>query len=449
MNYYYRTFLLLVILLTLKVPLRAQSQDTVDFRFTLDEAIEYALNHQTAVINAKVDEQMAQNTVKQTIGIGLPQVTTDLSFQDYLKLPTSLLPGEFFGQPGTQVPVQFGVKYQASAGIRVDQKIFDGTYLVGLKASKTYRELSVRNSRRTRIETAVAVTKAYYSVLVNNEQLTLIDANLAQLRKSLHDTEAMFKNGFAEKIDVDRLQVLENNLETERENVSRLLTLNVDLLKFQMGMPIGRTLALEESIASVQEGQQALVTDTTAYRSRIEYALLETQKELNILNFKRIRSEFLPTLSGYYNASKSYQSNDFSELTRTDFPTSVLGLSLTWPLISGGQRTFRVRNARLEILKSENDLGNLRNSINLEISQTQKLYNNSLRSLENQRRNLALAQEILRVSRIKYEQGVGSSLEVTTAETAQKEAQNNYITALYDMLIQRVDLEKATGRINY
>ncbi|HEY1006112.1 MAG TPA: TolC family protein, partial [Sphingobacteriaceae bacterium] len=257
------------------------------------------------------------------------------------------------------------------------------------------------------------------------------------------------KNGFAEKIDVDRLQVLENNLETERENVSRLLTLNVDLLKFQMGMPIGRTLALEESIASVQEGQQALVTDTTAYRGRIEYALLETQKELNVLNFKRIRSEFLPTLSGYYNASKSYQSNDFSELTRTDFPTSVLGLSLTWPLISGGQRTFRVRNARLEILKSENDLGNLRNSINLEISQTQKLYNNSLRSLENQRRNLALAQEILRVSRIKYEQGVGSSLEVTTAETAQKEAQNNYITALYDMLIQRVDLEKATGRINY
>jgi outer membrane protein len=446
---YYRTLLPLLLLLIFQSPARAQTPDTIDFRFTLQEAIDFALNHQTAVLNARVDEKIAQNTVKRTIGIGLPQISTDLSLQDFLKLPTSLLPGEFFGQPGTQIPVQFGVKYQASAGVRIDQKIFDGTYLVGLQASKTFRELSVRNSQRTRIETAVAVTKAYYSVLVNNEQLALIDANLAQLRKTLGDTEAMFRNGYAEKIDVDRLQVLKNNLETERENVTRLLALNVDVLKFQMGMPVDRTLTLEESIASVQAEPEVIQADTAAYRSRIEYSLLETQKNLNVLDFKRIRSEFLPTLSGFYNASRSYQSNNFSDLFQTDFPTSVIGLSLSWRLITGGQRTFQVRNARLEVQKSENDLGNLRNSINLEISQTQKLYTNSVRSLENQRRNLALSQEILRVSRIKYEQGVGSSLEVTTAETSQKEAQNNYINALYDMLIQKVDLEKATGRIKY
>lgn len=445
----YRTFLLLLLFLYCRISLHAQQQDSVDFRFTLSEAIEYALKHQTAVLNAQVDEQIARNTVKQTIGIGLPQVSTDLSFQDFLKLPTSLLPGEFFGQPGTQVPVQFGVKYQASAGIKVDQKIFDGTYIVGLQASKTFRELSTRNSRRTRIETAVAVTKAYYSVLVNNEQLSLVDANLAQLSKTLKDTEALFKNGFAEKIDVDRLQVLKNNLETERENLTRLLALNVDVLKFQMGMPIGRSLTLEDSIDSIKAEPEALVADTAAYQSRIEYGLLQTQKKLNELDLKRIRSQFLPTLSGYYNTSKSYQSNDFSNLTKTDFPTSVIGLSLSWSLISGGQRLFQVRNARLEVQKSVNDLGNLRNTINLEISQSQKQYNNSIRSLENQRRNLGLAQEILRVSRIKYEQGVGSSLEVTTAETSLKEAQNNYINALYDMLINKVDLEKATGRINY
>jgi len=445
----YRTFLFLLIFISARIPLQAQQQDSVDHRFTLAEAIDYALQHQTTVLNARVDEQIAQNTVKQTIGIGLPQVSTDLSFQDFLKLPTSLLPGEFFGQPGTQVPVQFGVKYQASAGIKVDQKIFDGTYIVGLQASKTFRELSTRNSRRTRIETAVAVTKAYYSVLVNNEQLSLIDANLAQLSKTLKDTESLFKNGFAEKIDVDRLQVLKNNLETERENLTRLLALNVDVLKFQMGMPIGRTLALKDSIDSVKAEPEALQADTAAYQNRIEYGLLQTQKKLNELDLKRIRSQFLPTLSGFYNTSKSYQSNDFSNLTKSDFPTSVIGLNLSWSFISGGQRTFQVRNARLEVLKSVNDLGNLRNTINLEISQSQKQYNNSIRSLENQRRNLGLAQEILRVSRIKYEQGVGSSLEVTTAETSLKEAQNNYINALYDMLINKVDLEKATGRINY
>ena len=427
----------------------AQQRDSLQYTFTLEEAIQYALQHQLSVVNAKIDEEIAGNTVKQTIGIGLPKVSSSFDFSDYLKVPTSLLPGEIFGQPGTQIPVQFGVKYQSSAGIRLDQLLFDGSYIVGLQASKTYKELSSRNSQRSRIETAVAVTKAYYSVLVTREQFSLIDANLGQLTKSLNDTEALFKNGFVEKIDVDRLRVLKNNLETERENVTRLLALNLEMLKFQMGMPINGQLVLEDSIADVQAQPSSLVADTTAYRSRIEYSLLETQKKLNQLDLKRYKSQFLPTLSGFASASKSFQSNDFSELYKSSFPTSVIGLSLSWNIISGGQRIYQIKNAQLAIRKTENDLMNLQNAINLEISQTQKTYTNSFQSLENQKRNLELAQEILRVSRIKYEQGVGSSLEVTSAETSLKEAQNNYITALYDLLINKVELDRSLGKISY
>ncbi|HEY1025524.1 MAG TPA: TolC family protein [Sphingobacteriaceae bacterium] len=446
----YRISLFVALMLVANASIKAQPNDSLSFNFTLKEAVDYALNHQSAVLNAKVDEEIASNTVKQTIGIGLPNVSTSLSFQDFLKVPTSLLPGEFFGQPGTQIPVQFGVKYQGSAGIQVDQLLFDGTYLVGLQASKTYKELSARNSARTRIETAVAVTKAYYSVLVSNEQLTLIDANLTQLRKSLNDTEVLFKNGFAERIDVDRLQVLKNNLETERENVIRLLALNVDLLKFQMGMPVQAMLTLEDKISNVDtQPASVLVADTTVYKSRIEYSLLETQRKLNELDLKRLKSQFLPTIRGFASTSKSYQSNSFSNLLSQDFPTSVIGLNFSWTLINGGQRLFQTRNAKLAIIKTDNDIYNLKNVVSLEVSQSQKLYANSLQSVENQKRNLGLAQEILRVSRIKYEQGIGSSLEVTTAETSLKEAQNNYITALYDMLINKVNLDKATGKINY
>ncbi|HEY0667179.1 MAG TPA: TolC family protein [Sphingobacteriaceae bacterium] len=427
----------------------AQERDSLKYTFTLNEAINYALDHQTSVLNAKIDEEIAQNTVKQTVGIGLPRVSSTFDFSDYLKVPTSLLPGEIFGQPGTQIPVQFGVKYQSSAGVRLDQLLFDGTYIVGLQASKTYKELSTRNSKRSRIETAVAVTKAYYSVLVSNEQFSLIDANLTQLKKSLNDTEALFKNGFVEKIDVDRLQVLKNNLETERENVTRLLALNLEVLKFQMGMPVDGQLILEDSIATVQPEATSLVADTTAYRSRIEYSLLETQKKLNLLDLKRYKSQFLPSISGFASASKSFQSNSFSQLYERSFPTSVIGLSLSWNIINGGQRLYQMKNAKLEVQKTENDLMNLQNAINLEISQTQKNYSNSLQSLENQKRNLNLAQEILRVTRIKYEQGVGSSLEVTSAETSLKEAQNNYINSLYDLLINKVNLDKSLGKINY
>ena len=438
----------LLLCLSLGLSAKAQHADTIA-NFSLQEAIDYAQSHNSSILNAIIDEDIAKNTVKQTIGIGLPQLSGNANFQDFIKVPTNLLPGEFFGQPGTLVPVQFGVKYQSSAGLELNQLLFDGSYIVGLQASKTFKELSNKNLNRSRIETAVSVTKAYYSVLVSNEQLSLLDANLIRLKKSLNDTEALFKNGFVEKIDVDRLTVLNNNLETERENVVRLLALNVNLLKFQMGMTIQSQLMLKDSIASLQIDQTLIASDTSAYQNRVEYSMLQTQKKLNELDLKRYKSQFLPSLSAFGSTSKSFQSNDFSNLFDRSFPTSVVGLRLSVPLISGGIKLYQVRNARLEILKTENDLINLRNGINLEVEQAQTTYLNGLKSLDNQKRNMELAREVLRVTKIKYEQGLGSSIEVTTAETSLKEAQNNYINALYDLLINKVNMDKALGRINY
>ena len=263
------------------------AQSTAGYIFTLPQAIDYAFKNQAAVLNAQIDEQIAKNTVKQTTGIGLPQVSGSFSFQDFLKLPTSLLPGEFFGDPaGTYKPVQFGVKYQSVLGLEASQLLFDGSYLVGLQAAKTFKELSIRNSKRTKIETAVAVSKAYYSVLVSNEQLGLLDANLVRLHKSLHDIEAYYKNGLVEKVDVDRLQVLTNNLETERENVVRLLALNTNLLKFQMGMPIEETVALTDELS--MEMFDNAIEEEFSYEKRIEYSTLQTQEQLALLDIKKL-----------------------------------------------------------------------------------------------------------------------------------------------------------------
>ncbi len=431
-------------LLTLK------AQQTEPYQFSLQQAIEYALKHQSAVLNADIDVQIAKNKVNETTGIGLPQVSTNFSFQDFVKVPTSLIPGEFFGEPaGTFIPVQFGVKYQSTLGLEASQLLFDGSYLVGLQASKTYKELSIRNSKRTKIETAVAVTKAYYSVLVSNEQLNLLDANLLRLKKSLNDTEAYFKNGFVEKIDLDRLKVLSNNLETERQNVIRLLDLNTKLLKFQMGMPIEIGLKLTDGIADIQIDTEVLLPDSNAYSNRVEYSLLQTQKKLNELNLKRYKSEFLPSIVAFGSTSSIYQNNDFSQLYDKRFPTTVVGLRLSLPIISGGQRIFKIKSAALEVKKSANDLSNAKNGINLEIAQAKTSYQNGYQSLENQKRNMELSKEVLRVAKIKYEQGVGSSLEVTSAETALKESQNNYINALYDLLINKVNLDRALGKITY
>ena len=439
---------LLIFLLSLAFPVLAQQKDTTA-NFSLQEAIAYAQTHQVNILNAKIDEQIAINTVKKTIGIGLPQVSANASFQDFLTVPTSLLPGDFFGAPGTFVPVRFGVKYNSSVGLEASQLLFDGSYLVGLKASRTFKELSVKNTGRSKIETTVAVTKAYYSVLVSNERLALIDANLERLKKSLNDTEQLFKNGFVEKIDVDRLSVLNNNLLTERENVIRLLALNVNLLKFQMGMTVGSMLTLKDKIGDIKIDQTQVLANGDVYNKRIEYSLLQTQKKLNELDVKRYKSLFLPSLAAFGSTSANYQNDKFSNLYDTRFPTTVVGLRLSIPLISGGQKLYDLRNAKLESLKTDNNLANLENVINLEVSEAQTTYLNGQKSLENQKRNMDLAKEVLRVTKIKYDQGVGSSLEVTTAETSLKEAENNYINALYDMLINKVNLDKALGNITY
>ncbi|WP_295796105.1 TolC family protein [Mucilaginibacter sp.] len=423
--------------------------DTQRYNFTIQDCVNYAYTHQDSVINAGLDVKSAEYKVKETIGIGLPQVKGSASFQDYLKIPTTLLPGQFFGQPeGTFVPVQFGVKYQSSFGINADQILFDGSYLVGLKASRTYKELSIRNQIRSKIEVNVSVTKAYYQVLVSNEQLRLLNANVAQLKQQMDETIARNKQGFVEKIDVDRITVQYNNLVTDRENTLRLLALNYQVLKFQMGMPIGYGIQLKDKLEDIKLDESAsLNNDTSFYHNRIEYNLAETGVALKELDLKRQKSHFLPTLklNGAY--TSSYQNNSFSNLYKMNFPSSYVGLSLEVPIFNGFQRKNQVKQSEITVLKSKNDLVNAKNGLMLQASQANVTYINGLQSLNNQKRNMNLAEDVLRVSKIKYQQGVGSSIEVTQAQTDLETADNKYIQGLYDALVSKVDLDKAYGRI--
>jgi len=419
------------------------------YNFSVQECINYAYEHQDSVVNAKLDIKSAEYKVKETTGIGLPQVSGTATFQDYLKIPTTLLPGEIFGQPaGTFIPVQFGVKYQSSVGASADQILFDGSYLVGLKASKTYKELSIRNHTRTQIQVNVSVTKAYYQVLVSNEQLRLVNANIKQLKQQFDETAAQNKQGVVEKIDVDRISVQYNNLVTSRENTIRSLALNYQVLKFQMGMPIENNLSLKDKLEDIKMDDTAdLAADTSFYHNRIEYNLAETGIELKKLDLKRQKSQYLPTLKANASYTSSYQNNSFGNLYKMDFPSSYVGLTLNIPIFNGWQRLNQVRQSKIAVLKSQNDLENSKNGLKLEANRANVTYINGLQSLNNQKRNRELAEEVLRVSKIKYQQGVGSSIEVTQAQTSLDDANDKYIQGLYDALISKVDLDKAYGRI--
>lgn len=451
--YYTMKYLLFTATFFCAMALKSYAQETPPnnqtFNFSVQECVNYAYEHQDSVVNAGLDVKSAIFKVKETTGIGLPQISGTASFQDYLKIPTTLLPGQFFGAPaGTFIPVQFGVKYQSSLGLTADQILFDGSYLVGLKASKTYRELSERNYKRSKIEANVSVTKAYYQVLVSNEQLRLLDANIKQLKQQLDETVAGNKQGTVEKIDVDRITVQYNNLVTNRENTIRLLALNYQLLKFQMGMPIENPLTLKDKLEDVKlEVAPDLAVDTSFYHNRIEYNLAETSLGLKRLDLKRQQSQYLPTLKANMSYTSSYQNNSFSNLYKTNFPSSYVGLTLNVPIFNGWQRLNQVKQSKIAVIKSQNDLENAKNGLKLQANKANITFVNGLQTLQTQKNNQVLAQEVLRVAKIKYQQGVGSSIEVTQAQTALDDADNKYIQGLYDALVSKVDLDKAYGRI--
>ncbi len=444
----YKSIKLILFFMLCGSVLMAQSNT---YSFTLEEAINFAYDNQVAMQNAKLDVEISKNKVRETVSIGLPQVNGTASIQRFIDIPTQVVPANFFdttAPPDVLAPISFGTEYSMSYGLEASQLLFDGNYLLGLQASSVYKDLTIKALERTKIETAVNVSKAYYSVLVNRERLQLLEANIQRLKKTLDDTKAYYANGFAEKIDQDRISVLYNNLSTEKENVSRLVELSLKLLKFQIGMPVDANLSLKDNLKSIQL-ENVLVQETAINpEARVEYALIKTQLRLNELDYKRNIVTRAPSLVAFASFSENGFANKFQDIGKTFYPTSVIGISLKVPIIGSGQKSYQTKQAKFAMQKSQNDLNNIVNAINLEAKSSQINFTNSLASLNNQKNNMELAKEVVRVTKAKYDQGVGSSLEVTSAETALKEAETNYIAALYDAIIAKIEMDKAFGKIN-
>lgn len=429
----------------------AQTKDSASFSFSLQQAINFAQENQKDVKNAIIDEQLAQKKVNEIAGMGLPQINASFDLREFLEIPTSLIPADFFGgAPGTFAAVKFGTKYNATAGIDASQLLFNGEYFLGLKASKVFVEISTKSTQRTKIETSAIVAKAYYTVLVNAERIKLMEATIARINKTLEDTKALLDNGFVEKIDYDRLTVTYTNLMVEQEKIQRLVALSSYLLKYQMGMDINANLTLTDKLDDVKlDVANTVSAQKFDYDKRVEYGLFQTQYKLAKLDLKRQRLSYLPLAYAYGSFSGAAQRNEF-DIFDTDkkwYPTSVIGAKVTMPIFSGFQRHSRNQQAQLSVMKAQNNIDFIKKSIDLELASATTILQNASASLENQKKNIAVAEDVVRVSKIKYNQGVGSNLEMITAETSLKEAQTNYYNALFDALVAKIDFDKANGNL--
>ena len=442
--------------------------------FTLEQCIEYALTNNLNVQSAQLDESSAAHRVKEITGVGLPQITSSFNMMHNQKLARFfsaysqnspffkdvVIPGV---NEGDVIASQnfFQLKGNASAAVNISEDL-SASYFIGLKAARALKDLSFKTTNQSRVITVESVTKAFYLALVNQERIKLFNTNISRIDTLLRNTKALNQNGFAEIIDVDRLQVTYNNLVTEQEKFINLQALSIELLKFQMNFPMEKNLAIAGEISSANP---TISLDSYNkdwdYTARPDYQIMEVNHQLQGYNIKNNQYRIFPTLGLFANIGYTTQSPTIGGLFTTNtsindngligpdkwYSYTNYGLALNLPIFGGFQLKHKVQQEKLTLLKIENGMKQMKSGIDLEIKNSMLTYQNAIKSMQSQKQNMELSSKIARVTKIKYEQGVGSNIEVLEAESSLKESQVNYYNALYDALIAKVNLDKAYGKL--
>ncbi len=426
--------------------------------FTMQEAIEYALENHNDIKAAMLEVLDATSNIKEYTASGMPKINGNVEMQHFIDIPTSIIPrGSFFeGNPGQNIPpnpaedleVQFGVKNTVAASLSADVLLFDGSFFVGLQAAKLFKEMVSQQTEVTKDALAVNVAKAFLGVLFAYRNAELIERNIENLQSTLDESTQIYLQGFLEKLDIDRLQLSLNNLKLEEEKVISLIDLNKNILKFSMGLPLTENIGVAgvlEDVMMSQYDQLTIDQIQSTYENRSEYLVLQKADALNQLNIKRLQYEYLPVLRGFGNYSQILQGNSISG--GRWFPTTIVGLSLQVPIFDGFDRSSKIERAKIARDKHRLDIDNVEKSISLEVENAKIAFGNALRTVKSAEQNQSLAQSIYDTALIKFREGVGSSLEISQAEGDLYTAQGRYITSLYELLSANIDLEKSLGNL--
>ncbi|MCH7400455.1 TolC family protein [Belliella kenyensis] len=440
-------------------PLVTQAQDQV-VSLTLEESIKYALENNVEAKNAQLEVLISKGIIGENRAAGLPQINSTLEMTKNIQPPLIILPaeaGEFLGGGGEDAPpsggpddiavIPFAVNYQSSLSINIEQMIFNGSYFVGLKAAKTLRKLTEFDKEKTEIDVIESTKKAYFTVLINKERKELVAANLGRIKELLKETEALFGEGFVEKLDVSRVKVQLNNLQSEYDRVDAAEKISKELLKVQIGMPINLDIELEQNISDIHSLDEiSSLLENNGYR-RVEVDQLNTNLELAQLELKNNQVQYMPNIAAFGTFQRVTGAERFNSLLENDrwFSSSFAGLRLNIPIFDGLRKSYLVQQNRVKIRQLDNQKFFLEENIELERHQANITLRNAINILKVQEENRELALEVFEMTKIKYQEGVGSNLEVVEADSALKEAETNYFSALYDALIAKVELEKALG----
>jgi outer membrane protein TolC len=426
---------------------QAQDSQPQTQSFTLREAIDFAKKYNYTIQNNKLEVATSQKKVNEILANGLPQISASGNIINNIQIPVQVIPN-FTGQGPEFLELKFGRPFTSNVTISANQLLFDGTFILGVRASKEFVNLAKLNVSRNEIETEVNVSKAYYLVLLLDANEKMMLKNIESLQKTKSDITQFYKNGFSEKIDVDRLTLQLSNLTLQKEKIHDQKEVSKMILKLQMGMPVSSNVELTDELEKLYDiSKLAAVEDKVNYQNRIEYKMLLQQLSLNNLDKKRYTVGYLPSLFAFANHQQNAFGENFSGLYNQLYPGTLIGLSATLPIFDGLRKNAQTQQAKIGITKTENDIKNFENVINQQVYQSKLNLLRSRQQLEIQRENLKLAQDIYDRMNLKYKNGVGSSLELTTVQTDLENSRTNLLSTIYEYFSAEMELKKALGLI--
>ena len=416
-----------------------QKQDSILTDATLEQCVQYALTHQPVINQSLVDEQIVDANVKTRLADWYPQVNFDYSLQHYFQVP------RVSGGTATLL----GTKNYSTAYFSFSQNIFNPDVLLASHTASSVRTQIKQITENNKIYVAVNVSKVFYDVLLSQQQINLVDQDIARLDRSVKDAFNQYKAGIVDKTDYKRAQISLNNAKAEKKQYEEAIAAKFAALKLLMGYPQDSSFSLVYDSLKLKSEIYIDTLEHVSYTNRIEYRILQTQQSLLQENLKYYKWSFFPTLSAFGNYNLTYANNDFSKLYSQSFPSSSLGLTLSFPIFQGFKRNWEVKGANLQLDRLQYNFISLRDSIQSEYTQALADYKSSLNDYYVQHDNLDLASEVYNTIDLQYKGGVKTYLEVIVAESDLRTSQVNYLNALYRVLSSKLDVQKALGTLIY
>ena len=409
---------------------------------TLQECIDYALGNRPGVKQSVIDEEIGETDIKSALSGWLPQINGTGTANHNIKQQTSILTNN-----GQTSLLTLGAKNTSAFLLQADQQILNAGSIQASKSAKYYRQQYKQNTENFKINTIVDVSKAFYDVLTSKEQLNIIAENIARLEKQLRDASAQYEAGLVDKTDFQRAQISLSNSKADRKRTEELLKYKYAYLRELIGYSANKDFGLSYETNAMEKEIDVDTTQAMTYQNRIEYRLLQTQRELQRINTSYNKLAYMPTLSGFYNYSFNYQNASINGLYDRNFPGSVVGLKLNVPIFLGGKRTQEIRKSKLQESRIDLDLENSKNQINTQYEQAMATYKANRNDLNTNKSNVDLSRQVYNTMKLQYDEGIKTYLDLMTAETDLRTAQINYLNSLYNLLSSKLDVKQALGTI--